>query len=174
LGDGAKLIVTDIDLSKVHKLQQKYGLDLVQYVEPEKIYTVDADIFSPCAMGGVITEERIAKFKFKIIIGAANNQLKATSKEGEIALAKKLADAGILFVVDWAHNAGGVLTAWAEWVFQEEASLDKIKPRIELVCRDNLRKLLNEAKRTGRTPTELVYEKIENMVYSGAEFSEAL
>jgi glutamate dehydrogenase/leucine dehydrogenase len=174
LDDGAKLIVTDIDLSKVHKLQQKHGLDLVQYVEPEKIYTVDADIFSPCAMGGIITGERIAKFKFKIIMGAANNQLKATSKEGEIELAKKLADAGILFVVDWAHNAGGVLTAWAEWVFQEEASLDKIKPRIELVCRDNLRKLLEEAKRTGRTPTELVYEKIENMVYSGAEFSEAL
>jgi len=174
LDDGAKLIVTDIDLSKVHKLQQKHGLDLVQYVEPEKIYTVDADIFSPCAMGGVITGERIAKFKFKIIMGSANNQLKATSKEGEIELAKKLADAGILFVVDWAHNAGGVLTAWAEWVFQEEASLDKIKPRIELVCRDNVRKLLETAKRTGRTPTELVYEKIENMVYSGAEFSEAL
>ena len=174
LADGAILIVTDIDLSKVHKLQQKYGLDLVQYVEPDNIYTVDADIFSPCAMGGIITEERIAKFKFKIIMGSANNQLKATSKEGEIELAKKLADAGILFVVDWAHNAGGVLTAWAEWVFQEEASLDKIKPRIELVCGDNLRKLLEEAKRTGRTPTELVYEKIEDTVYSGVEFSEAL
>jgi len=174
LGDGAKLIVTDIDLSKVHKLQQKYGLNLVQYVEPDNIYTADANVFSPCAMGGIIIEERIGKFKFKIIMGAANNQLKATSKEAEIELAKRLADAGILFVVDWAHNAGGVLTAWAEWVFQEEASFDKIKPRIELVCRDNLRKLLEEAKRTGRTPTELVYEKIEDMVYSGAEFGEEL
>jgi len=174
LGDGAKLIVTDIDLAKVHRLQQKWGEDLAEYVEPDNIYTVDADIFSPCAMGGIITEERIAKFKFKIIMGAANNQLKATSKEGELELAKKLADAGILFIVDWAHNAGGVFTAWAEWVFQKEASLDKIKPRIEKVCGDNLRKLLEEAKRTGKTPTELVYEKIEDMVYSGVEFSEAL
>jgi len=174
LNDAAHLIVTDIDLSKVHKLQQKYGPDSVQYVEPEDIYIVDADIFSPCAMGGIITEERIGRFKFKIIMGSANNQLKATSKEAEIELAKRLADAGILFVVAWAHNAGGVLTAWAEWVFQEEASFDKIKPRIELVCRDNLRKLLEEAKRTGRTPTELVYEKVEDMVYSGAEFGEEL
>ncbi|MDH5781044.1 MAG: amino acid dehydrogenase [Dehalococcoidia bacterium] len=174
LGDGAKLIVTDIDLAKVHRLQQKWGEDLAEYVEPDNIYTVDADIFSPCAMGGIITEERIAKFKFKIIMGAANNQLKATSKEGELELAKKLADAGILFIVDWAHNAGGVFTAWAEWVFQKEASLDKIKPRIEKVCGDNLRKLLEEAKRTGKTPTELVYEKIEDMVYSGVEFGEAL
>jgi glutamate dehydrogenase/leucine dehydrogenase len=174
LNDSSHLIVTDIDLAKVHKLQKKYGLDLVQYVEPENIYTVDGDIFSPCAMGGIITEGKIGKFKFKIIIGSANNQLKATSKEGEIELAKKLADNGILFVVDWAHNTGGVLTAWAEWVFQEEATFDKVKPRIELVCRDNLRKLLEEAKRTGKTPTELVYKKVEDMVYSGAEFSEAL
>ncbi|MBC8429748.1 MAG: Glu/Leu/Phe/Val dehydrogenase family protein [Dehalococcoidia bacterium] len=174
LNDSAPLIVTDIDLSKVHKLQQKYGLDLVQYVEPEDIYTVDTDIFSPCAMGGIITEERIDEFKFDIIIGSANNQLKATSKEAEIELAKKLADAGILFVVDWAHNAGGVLTAWAEWLFQEEASFDKIKPRIELVCRDNLRKLLEEAKRTGKTPTELVYDKVEDMLYSDVGFSETL
>jgi glutamate dehydrogenase/leucine dehydrogenase len=174
LDAGARLIVTDINLAKVYRLQQKWGEDLVDYVEPDKIYTVDADIFSPCAMGGIITEERIAKFKFKIIMGSANNQLKATSKEGEIELAKKLADAGVLFVVDWAHNAGGIIRAWAEWVFQEEASLDKIKPRIELVCGENLRKLLEEAKRTGKTPTELAYEKVEHLVYSGVEFGEEL
>ena len=174
LNDSAPLIVTDIDLSKVHKFQQKYGLDSVQYVEPEDIYTADADVFSPCAMGGILTEDRISKFKFKIIMGSANNQLKATSKEAEIELAKKIDDAGILFVIDWAHNTGGVIAGWAEWIFQEEASFDKIKPRIKLVCGDNLRKLLEEAKRMGRTPTELVYEKVEDMVYSGAEFSEAL
>jgi len=174
LNDSAPLIVTDIDLSKVRKLQQEYGLDSVQYVEPEDIYTVNADVFSPCAMGGILTEDRISKFKFKIIMGPANNQLKATSKEAEIELAKKIDDAGILFVIDWAHNTGGVIAGWAEWIFQEEASFDKIKPRITLVCGDNLRKLLEEAKRTGRTPTELVYEKVEDMVYSGAEFSEAL
>lgn len=174
LRDGAKLIVSDIELSKVQRLQRKWGEDLVEYMEADEIYTVDADIFSPCAMGGIITEERIPQFKFKIIIGSANNQLKATSKEGEIELAKKVADVGILFVIDWAHNSGGVLTAWGEWILQEEASLDKIRPRIEQVCGSNLRQLLEEARITGRTPTELVYEQVEDMVYSGAEFSEAL
>lgn len=172
LGDGAKLTVTDIDPAKVQRLQQKWGKDLVEYVEPDKIYTVDADVFSPCAMGGIITEDRIPQFKFNIIIGTANNQLKATSKEGELELAKKLADAGILFVIDWAHNTAGVIAAWAEWLLQDKATFDKIKPRIELVCRDNFRKLLEEAKETGKTPTELVYEKVEETVYSGVEFSE--
>jgi len=172
LGAGAMLIVTDIDLAKVHALQQKYGSDSVKYVAPDEIYTVDADVFSPCAMGGIITEDRIPQFRFKIIIGSANNQLKATSKEGEIELAKKMADAGILFVVDWAHNNGGIIAASVLWQLQENATEEQLKPKIELACRTNFRKLVEEARETGKTPTELVYEKVEAMVYSGAEVSE--
>jgi leucine dehydrogenase len=143
-------------------------------VKPEDIYTIDADVFSPCAMGGVITKDRIDTFKFKIIVGAANNQLKATSKEEEIELARELAGRGILFVIDWAHNPGGVLCAWMEWIYQEEASFEKLKPRIEHICRDDFRRLLEEAEETGKTPTELVYENVEDIVFSGADFPESL
>jgi glutamate dehydrogenase/leucine dehydrogenase len=165
LGDGAELIVTDIDMGKVEALQQKYGSDLVRYVSPEEIYTIEADIFSPCAMGGIITEERIPQFKYKIIQGSANNQLRATSREAEIELAKKVAEAGILFVVDWAHNNGGVIAASVLWQLQEEATEEQLNPKIELPCRTNFRKLLEEARETHKTPTELVYEKVEAMVY---------
>lgn len=175
LKDNANLTVTDIDRAKVDSLQRKWGDKLVEYVEPEHIYTVTADIFSPCAMGGIVTEERINSFEFKIIVGAANNQLKATSKEAEIELTKKLDDRGILFSIDWAHNTGGVIAGWAEYVFQDNASFDKIKPRIEAVCRDNLRKLFNKAKGAGKTPTELAYETVESAVYNiNTEFSESL
>ena len=175
LKDNAKLMVTDIERAKVDNLQRKWGDKLVEYVEPENIYTVTVDVFSPCAMGGIITEDRMSSFKFNIIVGAANNQLKATSKEAEIELAKKLADNGILFSIDWAHNTGGVMAGWAEYVFQDNASFDKIKPRIEAVCRDNLRKLFDKAKGTGKTPTELAYETVESAVYNiNTEFSESL
>jgi len=174
LQEGANLIVTDTDRSKVDNLQQAWNTSLVKYVEPEDIYTVTADIFSPCAIGGIITEDIIHKFNFNIIMGLANNQLRATSKEKEIELAKKLAKAGILFIIEWAYNIAGVLTGWVEYILGKEASLAKIKPRIELVCRDNLRKLLDEAKRTGKTPTELLYNKVEDAVYSGVQFSELL
>jgi leucine dehydrogenase len=106
-------------------------------------------------------------------MGSANNQLKATSKEAEIDLARKLADAGILFVIDWAHNTAGVMAGWAEWIWQEKASFDKIKQKIELVCRDNIRSLLEQAESAGKTPTELVYENVEKVVYAGLEFGEA-
>jgi glutamate dehydrogenase/leucine dehydrogenase len=167
LDDGAGLIVTDIDRGKVDRLQQRYGSDLVRYVSPDEIYTVEADIFSPCAMGGIITAERIPRFRYKIILGSANNQLKATSKEAEIELAKKVAEAGILFVVDWAHNNGGVIAASVLWQLQEEATEEQLNPKIELPCRTNFRKLLEEARKKGKTPTELVYEKVEAMVYGG-------
>ena len=174
LRGGANLIVTDIDRSKVDNLQQAWNSSVVESVAPEDIYTVTADIFSPCAVGGIITEDVIDKFKFNIIMGLANNQLRATSKEEEIELAKKLARAGIFFIIEWAYNIAGVLTGWVEYIFGEEASLDKIKPRIELICRDNLRKLLDEAKQVGKTPTELLYDKIENAVYSGVPVRESL
>jgi len=166
LDDGAGIIVTDIDKGKADRLQQRYGSDLVRYVSPDEIYTVEADIFSPCAMGGIITEKRIPQFRYKVILGSANNQLRATSKEAEIALAEKVAKAGILFVVDWAHNNGGVIAASVLWQLQEEATEEQLNPKIELPCRTNFRKLLEEAKKGGKTPTELVYEKVEKMVYS--------
>jgi len=167
LKEGARLIVSDIEKAKVEQLQQKYGIERVMEVPPDDIYTIDADVLAASAMGGIITEERIPQFRCKIILGSANNQLKATSKEEEIELAKKVADAGILFVVDWAHNTGGVIAAALLWQLQDEASEEQLKPRIELACRTNFRKLLEEAKEAGKTPTELVYEKVEAMVYGG-------
>ncbi len=174
LREGATLIVSDIDMSKVDKLQRTWNTDIVKSVHPEDIYTVKADIFAPCAVGGIITEDILSKFKFDIIMGLANNQLRATSQEGEIEIARQLAGAGILFVAEWAYNIGGVLAGWAEYIFGEEASFAKIKPQIELICRDNLRKLLDEAKRVDKTTTELIYDKVEDAIYSGVSFSELL
>jgi len=174
LGEGAALIVSDIDRSKVDKLQRAWNNDVVKSVQPEDIYTVKADIFSPCAVGSIITEDMIDKFKFDIIMGLANNQLRATGQAGEIEIARQLARAGILFVVEWAYNVAGVLVGWAEYIFGEGASFAKIKPRIELICRDNLRKLLDEAKKVDKTPTELIYDKVEDALCSGILFSELL
>jgi glutamate dehydrogenase/leucine dehydrogenase len=170
LNDGAKLIVSDIDLGKVKKLQDQFGTATVNFVKPDDIYTVAADIFSPCAMGGIITEERIPKFKFKIIIGSANNQLEATSKEAEIYLAKRVAEAGILFVEGWAHNTGGVIAAALLWQLQEEATVEQLWPMIELTCSNNFRALLEQSRKTGKTPTEQVYENVEVMIYSNPKF----
>jgi len=54
-------------------LREGATLDVVKSVQTEDINTVKADIFAPCAVGGIITEDMIGKFKFDIIMGLANN-----------------------------------------------------------------------------------------------------
>jgi hypothetical protein len=41
------------------------------------------------------------------------------------------------------------------------------KPRTESICRDEPRRPLDEAEKVDETRTELIYNKVENIIYSG-------
>ena len=69
---GAKLIVTDIDSARIQRVVDATGATVVGLGE---IYGVKADIFTPCALGGVINDETIPQLRVEIVAGAANNQL---------------------------------------------------------------------------------------------------
>ncbi|RLC99885.1 MAG: leucine dehydrogenase [Chloroflexi bacterium] len=97
----ADLIVTDIDDEAVKRIVDEFK---VTVVDPDEIYAVDADIFAPCALGGIINDETIPQFKVKIIAGAANNQLLAEERHAEILRQKK-----ILYAPDYVINAGGLI-----------------------------------------------------------------
>ncbi|HEX3072603.1 MAG TPA: Glu/Leu/Phe/Val dehydrogenase family protein, partial [Ignavibacteriales bacterium] len=73
-------------------------------VKPEDIYDVDAEIFAPTALGAIINDKTIPKFKFQIIAGGANNQLEDEDKHG-----KALLDKGIIYAPDYVINAGGLI-----------------------------------------------------------------
>lgn len=97
---GAKLIVTDIDRKRVKNVAEDFNAEVV---EPEDIYNVRADIFAPCALGGVINDQTLEQLKVEIVAGAANNQL-LEERHG-----KALAERGILYAPDYVANAGGVI-----------------------------------------------------------------
>ncbi len=98
---GARLIVTDIDEEKVRRVVEEFG---AEQVHRDAIYQVQADIYAPCALGGVINDTTLAQFNFEIIAGAANNQLEDEEKHGE-ALRKR----DILYAPDYVINAGGLI-----------------------------------------------------------------
>ncbi len=104
--EGAKIFVTDIDLEKAKALATKVN---GTFVAPEKIYDVEADIFCPCALGGIINNNTIPRLKVKIIAGGANNQL-----ADEQVHSKQLIERGILFAPDYAINGGGLMSVASE------------------------------------------------------------
>jgi leucine dehydrogenase len=103
--EGAKLIVTDIDEDRIQRVVDDFG---ARAVRPDEIYSADAQVFAPCALGAVVNDETLPRFKFEIIAGAANNQL-AEERHG-----KELKDRGILYAPDYVINAGGLINVYGE------------------------------------------------------------
>lgn len=102
----AKLVVTDIDASRVKRVVDECG---ARAVELDSIYSVQADIFAPCALGGILNDDTLPKIRAEIVAGAANNQLLLPEKHGA-ELEKK----GILYAPDFVANAGGVINVYSE------------------------------------------------------------
>jgi leucine dehydrogenase len=105
-GEGAKVFVTDINQEQVKRCVDELGAEAVGL---DDIYEVDAEVFCPSALGGIVNMETIPKFKFKIVCGSANNQL-ATDDCGD-----ELERAGILYAPDYAVNAGGLMNVSIEF-----------------------------------------------------------
>ena len=102
---GAKVFVTDISQESVERAVNEFGCEAVAL---DDIYDVDADVYSPCALGGTVNHSTIPRFKFKVICGAANNQL-ATEDCGDEVERK-----GIVYTPDYAVNAGGLMNVSLE------------------------------------------------------------
>jgi len=163
--EGARLIVSDIDPARTRELLEKNPDAAIEVVDPSAILGVEADIFSPCAEGGVLHQKNIPDLKFKIIMGGANNVLKASGQEDEYALADKLAASGILYQVDWVHNIGGVMAGYEEYIHQKNASVSRLMDKVGNLCAEKTWENLNEAKREGITPTKRAYLSVEREVY---------
>lgn len=119
---GAQLVVTDIDTDALRAVSGRTGAEIV---EPEAIYSVQADIFSPNALGAVINPDTIKRLSVKVIAGGANNQL-VIPDMGEMLRRK-----GILYAPDYVINGGGIINVAAEisgkydrgWVDEKLAAL---------------------------------------------------
>lgn len=105
--DNVRLVITDIDELRLAEVKTLLGP--VDIVRPDEIYTADADIFAPCAMGGVLNDKTIPQLQVAIVAGAANNQLLSAYHD------KMLAEQNILYVPDYVVNAGGVICVGYEY-----------------------------------------------------------
>jgi leucine dehydrogenase len=102
---GAKLIVTDIDADRVKRVTNEFG---ARAVTADEIYSAQADIFAPCALGAIINDKTIPRLQVEIVAGAANNQL-LEERHGDALEQRK-----ILYAPDYVANAGGVINVYSE------------------------------------------------------------
>ena len=98
--EGCKVTIADVSEAAVAAVAERTGADVV---DVEDVHAVDADVFSPNALGGAISAATRSDLQARIVAGAANNQL-ATPEDGEA-----LAEAGVLYCPDYVINAGGVI-----------------------------------------------------------------
>lgn len=115
---GARLSVADMDPNRVHQCCELTG---AKAVAVEDIHRIECDVFTPCALGGVVSEHSLKEFQCAVIAGSANNQLT------EEALGQALLERDILYAPDYAINAGGLIYAAFH---HRHASADKINQKI--------------------------------------------
>lgn len=119
---GAQLFVQDIDEKRLQEMQQKYG---AMIVTEEDLYSLDVDVYAPCARGATLNSTRIPQLKAKVVAGCANNQLEDEKKHGEMIKERK-----ILYAPDYVINAGGLINVANELSGYNREKVEKEVVRI--------------------------------------------
>jgi len=101
LAEKASVIVADTDCSAIDQVRAQHPE--VEMAAVDELPKLALDVFAPCAMGGVLTDELVQVLQAQVICGAANNQLAHASID------KLLHDRGILYAPDYVVNAGGLI-----------------------------------------------------------------
>jgi len=136
---GAELIVADKDPEVAAKVAAQFRAEIVA---PDAIYSADADVFAPCAMGDVLTDETIPALSASIVAGSANNQL--ARRELGMELVKR----GILYAPDYVISAGGLMKVAEEVVYPGDFDQERLQGRVEGIGL-TLTRIFREADREG-------------------------
>ncbi len=157
LEEGAVVTATDVNEETVARARRELDLELVS---PDQIYDADVDIFSPCALGGVLNDETIPRLKCKIIAGAANNQLK-----DDQAHSRMIDDRKIVYGVDYILSAGGVIANSHQFIGYIR---DRAYKEIRMNISGNIKKVFNIAEKEGMTMVEAAKRLAEHRIQMAA------
>jgi leucine dehydrogenase len=150
--EGARISIADIDRARAQRVADETGGVVVQ---PSEIMTLAADVFSPNALGAILTTDTIAGLQVPIIAGGANNQL-ATPAEGDLVHRR-----GILYAPDYVINAGGIINVASEYL--KDADEAGVRARIEQIP-GRLEQIWAESDATGRNPAAVADDMAKRLI----------
>ena len=102
---GARVVGSDVSPGAANRVREELGIDVI---DPDAIYDVECDIWSPCAVGEVLGPDTIPRLRCRIVAGLANNQL---VEEAHVGI---LTERGILYAPDFVINAGALIAVTEE------------------------------------------------------------
>lgn len=131
--EGANVFVADIFEDKIKSVTDKHSS--VSVVDPNNIYQLEMDIYSPCALGATLNDNTIPELKCAVVAGAANNQLKDEQRHSEM-----LKDKNITYAPDFLINSGGIANVYYEYLgsYSKERVMASTE-HIYQVCMDVLK-----------------------------------
>lgn len=140
---GARVTVADVDPAAVAAVRARHPG--VAEVAAADAHRTACDVFSPCALGAVLSSATIPELRCAAVCGSANNQL-ADATDGLL-----LRDAGVLYAPDFVVNAGGVINI-AEERHPSGAPYDRERAWARVAgIRDVLGRVLDRADADGTT-----------------------
>jgi leucine dehydrogenase len=120
--DGAKLSIADINKDHAAALAEEIGATVVGL---DEVMRIEADVFSPNALGAILDKVSIAHLNVPIVAGGANNQL-ATPEDGQ-----RIFDRNILFAPDYVINSGGIISVGLEYL--GEGDVQEVNRRVAMI-----------------------------------------
>ncbi len=153
--EGARLSIADINAERVQALAAETGGTVVSV---DEIMTIAADVFSPNALGAILTEQSIAALNVPVVAGGANNQL-ATPADGDRVQAR-----GILYAPDYVINAGGIINVSTEYL--KDGDEAEVRRRIEAIP-GRLEEIWTESAATGRNPAQVADAMANRLIGRG-------
>ncbi|PIP73274.1 MAG: hypothetical protein COW88_02695 [Candidatus Lloydbacteria bacterium CG22_combo_CG10-13_8_21_14_all_47_15] len=162
----AQLIISDVDIPEMDAVCKRYD---ALHCLPEDVFNMDADIFAPCALGGIVNDNTIHHIiaHFAMVCGSANNQLGISKTHG-----RQLKEGGVLYLPDFVVNSGGVIASYCElthgvdWIYEHA---DDIDARVQSQVAGQVMTILRKSSGEKFLATSEIAEKIALEILSYEE-----
>lgn len=153
---GARITVCDTNQAAIDNIINEFGTEVIAVVEPEEIYEVPCEVFSPCALGAVLNLANINKLKAPIVAGSANNQL--AHHHHDLVLHQR----GILYAPDFVINSGGLIHTAAIYDHGDEEKANAQIYNLYNTLMNIFERAKLENKPTNEVAEIIAIEKLEN------------
>jgi leucine dehydrogenase len=145
---GAVVVGAEVDERRAERVAHALTIELI---DPSAALSSPCDVFSPCALGGLLHDLTLTKLACRVVAGAANNVL-AHRCHGE-----RLFELGVLYLPDFAINSGALVRGALFHLEGRRLSVRRIGERIAATTRA----ILERARAENRAPVEVAEQEAE-------------